>query len=158
MASMLVVLLLVLEWPARSNDRAFRLKGLVVLLSGRKEGLHQGVRGKQTLWGHRQPCTLQSSSPARWLGPQSRISSLMKGLNPLSVMLTFSSIPPLMTGSGSGPACIKKNNRRPGGQKTRLPGWDTNHLAPSGSGKLLSARSRVFPQLTFHFTGTYSVT
>lgn len=154
---MLVVLPLGLEWPARSSDRAFRLEGLEVLLSGRKEGLHQGVRGKATLQGHRQPRTLQSSSPTSLARPQSRISNLSMGLNPLSGVLTFSSIPPLMTGSGSGPACMK-NNRRISGQKTGLPGWDTSHPAPSVSEKLLSARSRVFPQLTFHFTGTYSVT
>lgn len=122
---------------------------------GRKEGLHQGVRGKQTLWGRRQPCTLQSRSPARRLGPQSRISSLMRGLNPLSGMLTFSSIPPLMTGSGSGPACKtnkQKNNRRAGGQKTRLPGWDTSRPAPPGSGELLLCEIKSLPaaHLSFH--------
>lgn len=98
---MLVVVPLGLEWPARSSDRAFRLKGLVAPLSGRKEGLHQG--------GEREVDTVGAHSLAQASKLNFKANYGSKPL--LSGSLTFSSIPPLTTGSGSGPAW-EENNRR----------------------------------------------
>lgn len=112
MASMSVVQPLRPEWPARSSNRAFGLEGLAVLLLRKEGGAQLGVeREVDTVAGAGGPKTSHTSK----LQPHSLISNLIMGLNLLSGLLTFSSIPPLTTGSGRGPAWVR-NNRGTRGQ------------------------------------------
>lgn len=88
----------------------------------------------------------------------------------LLVNLTFSSIPPLMTGSGSGPVGMKITQEsiiRLLLEKQLFPSFPacqdhchamTVAVLHHRSRELRSARSRVFLQLTFHSTSTYSIT
>lgn len=73
-----------------------------------------GVRGKSTLQGGGGPTTSHTSKFQPHSASKRNFLNPITGLNPLSGPLTFSSIPPLTTGSGSGPACVKKNRRTRG--------------------------------------------
>lgn len=116
--------------PTRSCT-AFRVKfdGSPLRQEG---GAPSGEGGKLTLWGGGAAASHASKFQPHNLKPNDG-SALFQ-----MVMLTFSSIPPLMTGSGSGPAGIKTRGEsgvRPAENRTlEWPGRDTSHPAPSERG------------------------